>query len=119
MGKLSFIANLILIIIGSCQEHDNQEYPSKIYFSSDGGCEVVTGQTSFYSIVISDGSDEYSSIEENDTLATSYDWLTVKQAHGSHSLTVTADPSSSNKKRKLKIYGYFCNSYAEIDVLQK
>lgn len=118
MSKLSFIVNLILIIIGSCQGHDNQDYPSNVYFSSDGGSEVAVGNTSFFSISISDESEEYPSTEENDTLIVSHDWLTVKQARGSHSMILTAEPAQSKKKRKLKIYGYFCNSYAEIKVIQ-
>ena len=108
-----------LLLLSSCFFRDNNGYPKKVEFYNDGGTETISGEASFGYILIQAGTDEYASENENSIITVSYDWLKVESPQGSKSMTLTVQPNSTGRQRKLKIFGYFGSEYAEIDVIQK
>lgn len=108
-----------LLLLSSCEQQDNNGYPKSIEFHSNGGTEMISGDASFAYILILDGSDEHPSNTEDATITVSYDWLQVESLQGSKSLTITAQPNRTGHQRKLKVFGYFGNEYAVINIIQK
>lgn len=107
-----------MFIIGTCATVDNRGYPKKIHFPPEGGTKIVMGEDNFEHFSIAEGAEEYHS-NHGDTMVASHKWLTAKQVYGSKSLTVTAEPAPSGKKRKFYIYGYYGGyEYADITVVQ-
>lgn len=80
---------------------------------------ILRGDLPFAYLLIGDGTKEYHSIDNNDSITVSHDWLSVITEKGSNTLIVSAKPSNLTNKRVLKIYGYFGREYAVINVIQK
>lgn len=118
MPKLISLLITFLLLLSSCEQQDNKGYPKSLVFNSNGGTEMISGDASFAYILILDGSDEHSSNIEDTTITVSYDWLQVESLQGSKSLTITAKPNKTGRQRKLKVFGYFGNEYAVIDIMQ-
>lgn len=120
MIKLIPLLIISLLTLSSCENQNNKGFPKDIVFHNDGGTVMISGDDSFGYLIIYDGDEEYSSINlDNPSIIVSCDWLTAESLRGSKSLTLTAQPNQSGHKRKLKVFGYFGNEYAVINVTQK
>jgi hypothetical protein len=115
----------IFALYGGCVEHIDSGFPKAIYFNSEGGEQVFIGRSSFYHYEITDT--DNNTLDYNKEIdgyeVVEYDWLKVSlpKAIGlvkGDTLTVTAQPNTTNNKRKLKIYMVGIDSYDEILVVQ-
>lgn len=118
MTKLIPLQITFLLFLAACEHQDNNGYPKSLVFNSNGGTEMISGDSSFAYILILDGVEEHPSKIENATIIVSHDWLQVESLQGSKSLTITAQPNKTGRQRKLKVFGYFGNEYAVIDIMQ-
>lgn len=107
-----------LLLLTSCEFENNRGYPKKVKFPSSGGTEAYSGESSFAYFVIYDDTDEYVSDDGDSIITVSHDWLKAESVRGSKSITITAQPNNTGRQRKLKIFGYFGNEYAVINVTQ-
>lgn len=119
MARFILLLITFLLLLWSCEQQDNNGYPKSIEFHSNGGIMMISGDASFAYILILDGSDEHTSNTEDATIRVSHDWLQVESLQGSKSLTITAQPNKTGRQRKLKVFGYFGNEYAVIDIMQR
>ena len=121
MRKYIPVLITFLFLLSSCFYHNNNGYPKKVVFYNEGGTETISGNYSFGDLIIQAGSEEYGSnvLLGDSIISVSYDWLKAETHRGAHSMTLTAQPNRTGRQRKLKIFGYFGNEYAEIDVIQK
>ena len=78
----------------------------------------IYGDNSLALLVIFEGAKEYTSGNDPDSMIVSCDWLTVKAARFATTMTLLAEPNTSDRKRKLRTRGYFGSEYAEIIVTQ-
>ncbi|MDE6631635.1 MAG: hypothetical protein K2K23_01405 [Muribaculaceae bacterium] len=118
---ISGIVSLLLIIlsISSCTRftYNQNGYPKKIHFSSQGGSEIISGNYDAY-LYINDDNDGDSLTYENDTVE--YAWLKVVRIRGGKpSFELTAAPNENPTQRKLQIELYLGTEYGEITVTQK
>ena len=112
---------ILLYLLSSCEfEHKQNGYPKHVHFPAEGGKIIVSGYEFVYGTFIEKNGDcvAYGNLDENDSINTSYEWLTVKNKFHSPSLEIIASPSDSKKQRKLKIIANFGTEYAEINVSQ-
>lgn len=117
---LTFLLSLFLL--ASCWNSDNYGYPSKVEFGKEGGLKDCPGTSSFYDVDIHDynGNGEATiSKGENDTIIVTYDWVSVKYKLYRAGLKITALPNTTGKNRRLYVYLYVDDSFAEIKVTQR
>jgi hypothetical protein len=119
------IAVILALVFVACEfEHKQNGYPSKVLFYSNGGSQVISGNVPFRGIEIATATskitvrayDGYT--QASDSCEISYDWLTVKCKKGQSNIELIAEPSVSEKRRKLLVIGYNDPEYAEIEVSQ-
>jgi hypothetical protein len=117
-----FIIAIISAVLISCEfSQNNHGYPKKVYFGKEGGVLSFTGTETFthYFIQTTNVSSKVSTGVEKDTVEITLDWLTAKYIRRNNKLILIAEPSTTGKKRKLEIYGYYGPEYAFTQILQK
>lgn len=143
MYTLSYIKKrvkwLTIVIVGlvlaglthSCLIHDNNGYPSAVYFPPEGGTKIINGNAPILNLEIVDYKTgetlEYAdrhkfltdSTHIEGPLSLNYQWLEVNSDVNSTLLEITVAPSEDGKKRKFDLVGYIVNEYAEIAIIQK
>lgn len=116
------IAAILALVFVACEfEHKQNGYPGKVLFYSNGGSQVIGGNVPFYGVEILTSRIDvkaYDYPQESDSCEISYDWLTIKCKKGQSNIELIAEPSVSEKRRKLLIKGYYGPEYAEIEVSQ-
>lgn len=118
-----FLVGIFMTLVG-CDTSDNFGYPSKITLPHEGGEKVVTGEeVMFYNIEVADYNGAGNNVcvgsnTSNDTLAVSYDWLTVKMKIIDSKITLIAQPNKTSTRRKLYVMGSYNNDLIEIKVEQ-
>ena len=105
----------------SCQfTHENNGYPSGVSFEKKGGTIKISGEKTLMSIEINEKDGHAMSMPiENDSNCLQYKWLSVKWRAYDENIYITAEPNTTKKNRKIKLYGYVGYEYAVITVSQK
>ena len=111
-----------LLSLCSCSPKDNNGFPNKINFSSDGGTEIVKGDNNPNIVYVYEGKDlvdvkgTYSF--ERDSLVVC-EWLTLRRGSSDCEFELTAAPNESYKKRILSLELVFGRTWGLISVTQK
>ena len=121
---LTVLAITALISLTSCFPEDNHGFPSKVNFSSDGGSEIIKGETNWLAgINIYEGKqliDGVPVIRSFDDSVASYKWLTLRRVPSEYSkIELIAAPNETNKKRVMTLELEFVDSWGQIRVTQK
>ena len=110
------------VALSSCFSHNNHGYPEKVSFSKKGGTQTIVGEICLSHIEINEynGEGTYCYLaEDEDTARVTYKWLTVELVKGSNTITLTAEPMTGKKKRKLYLSADFIMDMIEITVKQQ
>ena len=99
---------------------DYNGYPKKITFPREGDTIAVSGDRPFGNFYIFHGDQSVGDyFLEEDTVTQTFDWLTASSKVKDNTLTLTATPNTTGKKRHLYVEIQFGDEYARIRVEQK
>lgn len=114
----------MLTIFGltSCNK-DNFGYQKQVEFSAEGGTKSVTGTSSIYELSIANynGEEEWDDDEldgDETVMSVRFDWLSAVATRNSKTITITAEPNNTGKRRVLYIYGEVRDRSSCIKVIQ-
>ena len=103
----------------SCDHHEQMGFPKSVYFSKEGGEQVVTGSPIWH---ISIENLDYKKMKETQiddlTIEIQYDWITITYTASSPDIHLKVAPNTTGKKRKVILNPYNDPDYAIIKVEQ-
>ena len=128
----------VLFWLASCTPMHNYGYPHRLRIGVRGGTRVIAGWDTFYDIDITDRdgngasyqpfygerADSLTALQQDsldywpDSIAVTYQWLTVKSAWCDNKLTLIAEPNTTGKSRSLWVALWIMDSFAEIKIVQ-
>ncbi len=119
--KIALIGCILLLT--SCIERVDGGFPEEVTFPREGGELTLNGDGDFAipGITIkTDDADQFPSTENEDgSMSITHQWLTATSpAKWSSQLTLTAQPNTSGKKRKLDVWLEGGPTYVMIKVIQ-
>ncbi|MBD5305557.1 MAG: hypothetical protein HDS12_04625 [Bacteroides sp.] len=118
MKLFAWIILLIPMFIGGCFREEDLGYPKKVFFTPEGGTQIIEGNTRIMP-EIEVGHDAVGAYyQDDDSICVKYEWLHVNASTTEPKITLTVPPSDV-KKRKLKIRGTSAMEYCEIMVYQQ
>ena len=119
---LPLIIIFVALCFTSCLEN-HHGYPKNVSFPAEGGTIDITGDEFFVYMDITDydghDSDHSKPEDMENYYYDSYQWLTAMSEKGSKKITLTAEPNTTGRTRKLYLHLNFCPEYADILIKQK
>lgn len=118
---LPIVIIFVALCFTSCLEN-HHGYPKKINFPAEGGTIDITGDDYIVSMEITDydghGSDHSKPEGMENYDYDSYQWLTASSEKASYKITLTAEPNTTGRNRKLYLHLNFGPDYADILIKQ-
>ena len=106
----------------SCEHHEQMGFPKSVYFSKEGGEQVISGNNRLTRVQFENISFPELSYEMLDsvnmTIATHYRWISITHTYGSSDFHIKVAPNTTGKKRKVILNPYNDPDYAIIKVEQ-
>ncbi|GEM_PF-2636536 len=99
----------------------NHGFPKKVSFSADGGVKTVKGDRDLYGVEIRTWNGSTAGCEYDGEGRGEYarkDWLTAKFNSKTGEMTITVEPNTTGKKRRLVIGGMVMDNGVDIEVHQ-
>ncbi len=98
------------LMLSSCTDYYNGDYPSNVYFPKEGGCKIIDGH-GVDGLTIWEGDKNYTVPEIKDStyiedlpgrpnFKVSSEWFTAEYSQKSFTITLYVKPNTTGKKRK-------------------